>query len=68
MKDIGYGKDYAYDHQAEDGFSGADYWPGEMEPQQYYQPVERGFEREVLKRMEWWDKRRAELNGESKAD
>ena len=63
MKDIGYGKDYAYDHQAEDGFSGADYWPEEMEPQAYYQPVERGFEREVLKRMEWWDKRRAELKG-----
>ena len=64
MKDIGYGKDYAYDHQAEDGFSGADYWPEEMEPQQYYQPVERGFEREVLKRMEWWAKRRSELKGE----
>jgi putative ATPase len=60
MKDIGYGKDYAYDHNAEDGFSGADYWPEEMTPQAYYQPVERGFEREVLKRMEWWDKKRQE--------
>ena len=64
MKDIGYGKDYAYDHQADDGFSGADYWPEDMEPQTYYQPVERGFEREVRKRMDWWDKRRSELNGE----
>ena len=64
MKDIGYGKGYAYDHEAEDGFSGADYWPEEMEPQEYYRPVERGFEREVLKRLEWWDKKRRELRGE----
>ena len=58
MKDIGYGAGYAYDHEAEDGFSGADYWPEGMEPQTYYRPVERGFEREVLKRLEWWDKQR----------
>ena len=64
MKDIGYGAGYAYDHNTDDGFSGADYWPDEMDPQSYYRPVERGFEREVLKRMEWWDKRRAELKGE----
>lgn len=64
MKDIGYGKDYAYDHEAEDGFSGADYWPEGMEPQDYYRPVERGFEREVLKRLEWWEKKRRELRGE----
>jgi putative ATPase len=63
MKDIGYGKDYAYDHEAEDGFSGADYWPEGMAAQQYYRPVERGFEREVVKRMEWWDKKRRELKG-----
>ena len=63
MKDIGYGKDYAYDHDAEGGFSGADYWPEEMEPQSYYQPVERGFEREVRKRLEYWEKRRRELRG-----
>ena len=60
MKDIGYGAGYAYDHNAEDGFSGADYWPEGMAPQAYYQPVERGFEREVLKRMEWWDRKRRE--------
>ncbi|WP_409035240.1 replication-associated recombination protein A, partial [Novosphingobium sp.] len=64
MKDIGYGKDYAYDHDAEDGFSGDNYWPEEMAPQHYYRPDERGFEREVLKRMEWWDKKRRELQGE----
>lgn len=63
MKDIGYGAGYAYDHEAEDGFSGADYWPEGMEPQTYYTPVERGFEREVVKRMEWWDKKRRELRG-----
>ncbi|HWK42254.1 MAG TPA: replication-associated recombination protein A [Croceibacterium sp.] len=60
MKDIGYGKGYTYDHDAEEGFSGDNYWPEEMQPQKFYNPVERGFEREVQKRMEWWDKRRGE--------
>ncbi len=64
MKDIGYGAGYAYDHEAEDGFSGADYWPEAMGAQSYYRPVERGFEREVLKRLEYWDKKRRELRGE----
>lgn len=64
MKDIGYGAGYAYDHEAEDGFSGADYWPEGMAAQEYYRPVERGFERDVLKRLEWWDKKRRELRGE----
>ena len=64
MKDIGYGKDYAYDHDTPDGFSGDDYWPEEMTPQTYYDPVERGFEREVKKRLEWWEKKRAERRGE----
>ena len=65
MKDIGYGAGYAYDHDAEDGFSGDNYWPEEMAPQEYYKPVERGFEREVLKRLEWWDKKRAERRGDA---
>lgn len=60
MKDIGYGAGYAYDHEAEHGFSGADYWPEGMAPQTYYKPVERGFEREVVKRLEWWDRKRRE--------
>ena len=64
MKDIGYGKGYAYDHDADDGFSGADYWPQEMDPQTYYRPVARGFERQVIERIEWWDKKRKELRGE----
>ncbi|AKH42357.1 putative ATPase [Altererythrobacter atlanticus] len=63
MKDIGYGKNYAYDHDAEEGFSGADYWPAEMGPQTYYAPVERGFERQVKERIAYWNRLRAERNG-----
>jgi putative ATPase len=64
MKDIGYGKGYAYDHDADEGFSGANYWPEKMAPQEYYKPVERGFERQVIERMAYWDKLRARLQGE----
>jgi len=60
MKDIGYGAGYSYDHDADEGFSGDNYWPEEMEPQTYYRPVERGFEREIAKRLEYWDKLRAD--------
>nr|WP_166176984.1 replication-associated recombination protein A [Altererythrobacter segetis] len=60
MKQIGYGKDYAYDHATDEGFSGANYWPEEMEPQTYYEPVERGFERQVNERIAYWNKLRAE--------
>lgn len=63
MKDIGYGAGYSYDHDADDGFSGDNYWPEEMEPQTYYQPVERGFEREVRKRLDYWDRLRKERQG-----
>jgi putative ATPase len=63
MKDLGYGKGYAYDHDAEDGFSGQDYFPEGMARREFYRPVERGFEREIAKRLEYWarlrDKRRA---------
>jgi putative ATPase len=61
MKDIGYGKDYAYDHDSEDAFSGADYWPEEMEAQTFYEPTDRGFEARVRERIEFWTKRREEL-------
>ena len=60
MKDIGYGRGYNYDHETDEGFSGDNYWPDEMEPQTYYRPVERGFEREVTKRLGYWDKLRRE--------
>ena len=58
MKDQGYGDGYAYDHDAEDGFSGQDYFPDGMGRSDFYQPVERGFERELKKRVDWFAKQR----------
>ena len=58
MKDIGYGKGYAYDHDHQDGFSGANYWPEEMTPARFYEPTGRGFEQRIAERMAWWDERR----------
>jgi putative ATPase len=58
MRDIGYGKDYAYDPDTEHGFSGQDYFPDDMARLRFYQPVERGFEREIQKRIDYWDKLR----------
>lgn len=55
MKEIGYGKDYAYDHDTADGFSGANYWPDEMAPQTLYRPVDRGFEARIAERIAYWD-------------
>jgi putative ATPase len=60
MKDIGYGKGYAYDHDAPEGFSGDDYWPEEMSPQTFYSPTDRGFEKRIAERIAWWEERRAE--------
>ena len=60
MKDIGYGAGYTYDHNAAEGFSGDNYWPEGMTAEQFYTPVKRGFEREVKKRLDYWDKLRAE--------
>ncbi|MEM9578860.1 MAG: replication-associated recombination protein A [Pseudomonadota bacterium] len=59
MKDQGYGAGYAYDHDAEDGFSGQNYFPDDMERPSLYQPVERGFERDLKKRMEYFARLRA---------
>ena len=58
MKEIGYGKGYEYDHNAEDGFSGQNYFPDGMDRQEFYRPVERGFERDILKRLDYWKKLR----------
>ncbi|MEH6757743.1 MAG: replication-associated recombination protein A [Parasphingorhabdus sp.] len=62
MKDIGYGKDYSYDHESDDGFSGDNYWPAEMEPAQFYEPVDRGFERKIRERLAYWDKLKHEID------
>jgi putative ATPase len=61
MKKVGYGKGYAYDHDSDEGFSGQDYWPEEMEGQTFYEPSDRGFEARVKERLDYWQKRRKEL-------
>ncbi|MFN0263905.1 replication-associated recombination protein A [Tepidamorphus sp. 3E244] len=58
MKDEGYGKGYAYDHDTPEGFSGQDYFPDELGRQTFYDPPDRGFEREIRKRLDWFAKRR----------
>jgi putative ATPase len=58
MKDIGYGKGYAYDHDAEQGFSGQEYWPEGMESQTFYEPAERGFEAKIAERIAYWNELR----------
>ena len=58
MSDQGYGAGYAYDHDAENGFSGQNYFPETMKRPVLYQPVERGFERELKKRVDWFAKQR----------
>lgn len=61
MKEFGYGKDYLYDHDMPYGFSGDCYFPKEMDPQQFYEPVERGFEREMKKRLSFFSRLRKNL-------
>ncbi|HEV7309549.1 replication-associated recombination protein A [Ensifer sp.] len=60
MRGEGYGDGYRYDHDEPDAFSGQDYFPEKMGRQTYYDPPERGFEREIRKRLEWWNKLRRE--------
>jgi putative ATPase len=59
LKDIGYGKGYEYDHDTAEGFSGQNYFPENMARRRFYQPKERGFEREIIKRLEYWDRLRS---------
>jgi putative ATPase len=59
MKELGYGKGYDYDHDTEDGFSGQNYFPDGMARRNFYDPPERGFEREIRKRLDYWAKLRA---------
>lgn len=59
MKDVGYGKGYQYDHDASEGFSGANYWPEEMTPQDFYAPTGRGYEARIAERIAHWNRLRA---------
>lgn len=61
MKNVGYGKGYAYDHDDDEGFSGQDYWPEEMNAETFYEPTDRGFEARVKERLDYWRQRRKEL-------
>ena len=69
MKDLGYGKGYAYDHDTEAGVSGQNYFPDDMKRQAFYKPVSRGFERDIQKRLAYFEKIRAEAEAaKPKAD
>jgi putative ATPase len=63
MKNEGYGSGYAYDHDTPEGFSGQNYWPDALGAQKFYEPVDRGFEREIGKRLAYWQKLRKEKSG-----
>ena len=63
MKGLGYGKDYAYDHDDPNGFAGQKGFPDGMQRQRFYRPVGRGYEREIGKRLAYWDRLRAEKSG-----
>ena len=63
MKSEGYGTGYRYDHDEPDAFSGQDYFPEALGRQSFYHPVERGFEREIKKRLDYWARLRAERGG-----
>jgi putative ATPase len=63
MKNLGYAEGYEYDHATKEGFSGQNYFPDGMERRNFYAPPERGFEREIKKRLEYWEKLRARKSG-----
>ena len=60
MKDQGYGGGYRYDHDEPDAFSGQNYWPEDIGRRKIYDPVDRGFERDIFKRLQYWAKLRRE--------
>lgn len=64
MAEEGYGRGYSYDHDAEEAFSGQNYFPEALPRQTFYDPPERGFEREIRKRLDYWAKLRRERSGE----
>ncbi len=59
MRKLGYGEGYRYDHDEPDAFSGQNYWPERLGRQRFYAPTDRGFERRVAERLEWWEEARA---------
>lgn len=63
MKEMGYGKGYAYDHDEPDAFSGQNYFPDDYERKTFYEPVERGFERDMKKRLDYFNSKRSKLKG-----
>jgi putative ATPase len=64
MKGQGYGSGYIYDHDTPEGFSGQEYFPEKIGRQEFYRPVERGFEREITKRLEYFNRLRAQKRDE----
>ena len=58
MKKMGYGQEYQYDHDAKHGFSGQNYFPEELPSSSFYKPVERGFERDLKKRIDYFNRLR----------
>nr|WP_242018867.1 replication-associated recombination protein A [Phaeovibrio sulfidiphilus] len=68
MRDLGYGQGYVYDHDHPDGFSGQNCFPDAMARVRFYDPPERGFERDIRKRLAWWDRIRDERSRGSSED
>ena len=68
MKELGYGKGYFYDHDEKDGFSGQNFFPDDLERQTFYRPQKRGFEREILKRLDYWNKLRYQKSKKGEDD
>ena len=66
MKEMGYAEGYVYDPDTPHGFSGQNYFPEEMDRRSFYRPVERGFEREMKKRIEYFSNLRKQLSGTEK--
>ena len=64
MKELGYGEGYIYDHDTPEGFSGQNYFPESMSRQKFFHPVERGFEREIRRRLDYWEQLRRRIAGE----
>jgi putative ATPase len=60
MRESGYGEGYEYDHDTPEGFSGQEYFPDKIGHRQFYKPVERGFEREIGKRLDYFRRLRAD--------